>query len=129
MKKILIFSLLYAFMLTGCGGSGGSTLAVGSPDASSTAAQPSNTLGCTLEYQQGKTLPPNAFNINSIDNSYFVTFDPQFNIIIDNHAKQLNISQFLISGIIGQESDWQPDVVSNLGAKGLMQVIPDIVIP
>ncbi|MBW2452318.1 MAG: lytic transglycosylase domain-containing protein [Deltaproteobacteria bacterium] len=45
--------------------------------------------------------------------------------LIIRYAGQFNLDEALIKAVIKVESNYQPHVVSNKGAQGLMQLIPD----
>lgn len=63
-------------------------------------------------YKSDKQFAKNAIKINHIFNS------------VRSISKQLNIDHCLILSMIGQESSFKSNKVSNKGAKGLMQVMP-----
>lgn len=44
---------------------------------------------------------------------------------IETYAAQYGVSQTLILAVIRTESSFDPQAVSNVGAKGLMQIMPD----
>ena len=44
---------------------------------------------------------------------------------IERHARELDVDPMLITAIIRTESRFRPQVVSNKGAVGLMQIMPD----
>lgn len=43
----------------------------------------------------------------------------------DAYADHYRVSRALVHAIIEQESGWKPDALSNKGAAGLMQLMPD----
>ena len=45
--------------------------------------------------------------------------------VVEKLAREHNIDKFLIYAIIKTESRFNPDAVSNAGARGLMQLMPD----
>src|SRR5512142_1161354 len=49
------------------------------------------------------------------------SYDP----IIQRYARQYNVDPILIKAVIQVESDFNPLCVSNKGAKGLMQLMPE----
>jgi soluble lytic murein transglycosylase-like protein len=54
-----------------------------------------------------------------------VSYNGNFNDIIDIAAKKYNISSSIIKSVIKAESSFNPTVVSSAGAMGLMQLMPD----
>jgi soluble lytic murein transglycosylase-like protein len=52
------------------------------------------------------------------------TSNKDINHIIKEKAEKYNLSEELISSIIKVESNYNPNAVSNKGAKGLMQLMP-----
>lgn len=49
----------------------------------------------------------------------------QLTTLIDHYAKQFRLDAALIKAVIKVESDFRPDTVSNKGAQGLMQLMPE----
>ena len=49
----------------------------------------------------------------------------QISTLIDHYAKQFQLDAALIKAVIKVESNFRPDTVSNKGAQGLMQLMPD----
>ena len=44
---------------------------------------------------------------------------------VEKAAKEYNVDICLVYGVIRNESNFNPDIVSNAGAIGLMQIMPD----
>lgn len=63
----------------------------------------------TLRFESQKVLLPN---------------DEAFSAIINEAARKEGIDPYLIKAVIKVESDFDPNVVSSKGARGLMQLIP-----
>ena len=49
----------------------------------------------------------------------------QYDAIIDKHASRFGVDPLLVRAVIQVESDFNPRCVSNKGARGLMQLIPE----
>lgn len=54
-----------------------------------------------------------------------IGYTGDYNDIIESTAKKYNISSAVIKSVIKAESNFNPGVVSNAGAMGLMQLMPD----
>lgn len=53
-----------------------------------------------------------------------VSYNGDFNDIIDFVSKKYNISSTIVKSVIKAESNFNPNVVSHAGAMGLMQLMP-----
>lgn len=53
----------------------------------------------------------------------------QYMQLVVQEARLANLPPSLVAGLIDVESGWQPDVISDAGAVGLMQVMPGEIIP
>ena len=49
----------------------------------------------------------------------------QYRPVVEKYADRYNLSPDLVFAIIYTESDFDPDLISNRSAHGLMQVVPD----
>lgn len=49
----------------------------------------------------------------------------RFDAMIDRYANEYNVDPVLVRAVIQVESDFNPNCVSNKGARGLMQLIPE----
>lgn len=56
-----------------------------------------------------------------------ITYPLKYNDLVLNYAREFGIDPFLIYAIIDTESDFKPDSVSKVGARGLMQLMTDTV--
>ncbi|MCI0507852.1 MAG: lytic transglycosylase domain-containing protein, partial [Gammaproteobacteria bacterium] len=58
-------------------------------------------------------------------NDYEVRFPTPFRELVFNHANVHGINPSLIYGVVRRESAYRPNARSNVGALGLMQLMPD----
>lgn len=49
----------------------------------------------------------------------------KYQTYVEKYSEEKNIDKFLIYAIIKTESDFNPDAVSNVGARGLMQIMEE----
>ncbi|MBN1576623.1 MAG: transglycosylase SLT domain-containing protein [Chitinispirillaceae bacterium] len=68
-------------------------------------------------------IPPE-FRVEMPLDVYCLFYPPFYADRIINEAKQYDLDPFLISGLIRQESTFNPEIVSPAGAVGLMQIMP-----
>lgn len=65
-------------------------------------------------------------NFNNVTiNEEELNSDERIEAAIDKYSKQYGVDGKLIKAIIKQESNFDPNVVSSAGAKGLMQLMPE----
>ncbi len=55
---------------------------------------------------------------------YSLLYPPFYDDMIRNHGAVYNVDPFLVSSVIRQESIFNPDILSPVGAVGLMQIMP-----
>lgn len=60
---------------------------------------------------------------NSIDRHYPIP--AEYQILIERYAKEYNLSPAFVAAVILNESSFQPRNTSSVGARGLMQLMPD----
>jgi hypothetical protein len=135
--KILIVAFM-AIILQGCFSSSssiqlkedtpvvGASEIVETPQPESEQTQPS--YSCQL-HDNGDSLGSQNFNLLSRDQSYTVTTNNAYYSFIDQASSDHNISSVLIAALITQESAWDANAISHIGAKGLTQVISTYVVP
>lgn len=49
----------------------------------------------------------------------------EYQTYVERYAKENNINKYLVYAVIKTESGFKPDAVSNVGARGLMQIMED----
>lgn len=74
----------------------------------------------SAEIDEANTSSPDA--IGSVKEN--MSYNGDFNSIIESAAKKYNISSSIIKSVIKAESNFNPTVVSSAGAMGLMQLMP-----
>jgi len=62
--------------------------------------------------------------INSLNNHSNLSGSNSFDNIISEASSKFNISESIIKSVISAESNFNPDAMSSVGAKGLMQLMP-----
>jgi len=62
--------------------------------------------------------------INSLNNYSNLSGSNSFDNIISEASSKFNISESIIKSVISAESNFNPDAMSSVGAKGLMQLMP-----
>ncbi len=53
------------------------------------------------------------------------TYPLEYQEYVERYAKENNIDKYLVYAVIKTESGFRPDAVSNVGARGLMQIMED----
>ncbi|MFZ2539458.1 MAG: lytic transglycosylase domain-containing protein [Oscillospiraceae bacterium] len=61
----------------------------------------------------------------SADKLYKTAYPKKYSQSIEKYAKEFNIDEDILYAIIKTESDFNPDVTSNVGARGLTQIMND----
>lgn len=63
--------------------------------------------------------------VSSLDNLLDKVSRKKFGLVIDTVAKEHDVDPQLVKAVIEQESQYNPNAVSNQGAMGLMQLTPE----
>ncbi len=54
-----------------------------------------------------------------------VVYKTEYKEIVEKYAKEYNVDKYLIYAVIKTESDFDEKATSSVGARGLMQIMPD----
>ena len=54
-----------------------------------------------------------------------IVYKTEYEEIVEKYAEEYNIDKYLIYAVIKTESDFDEKATSNVGARGLMQIMPD----
>lgn len=55
----------------------------------------------------------------------YSNYPEQYDVYVEKYAEENGVDKFLIYAIIKTESNFDPNAVSNVGARGLMQIMED----
>lgn len=53
------------------------------------------------------------------------THPMEYSELVEHYSREFGVDKFLIHAVIKTESSYNPNAVSELGARGLMQIMPD----
>ena len=56
---------------------------------------------------------------------YSAAYPVEYQALVERYAEQNELPRSLVYAVIRTESSFQPDATSNVGARGLMQLMPD----
>lgn len=59
------------------------------------------------------------------ENFYHAAYPIEYEELVERYAEQNDLPRSLVYAMIRTESSFQPDATSNVGARGLMQLMPD----
>ena len=54
-----------------------------------------------------------------------IVYKTEYKDIVEKYAKEYNVDKYLIYAVIKTESNFEEKATSNVGARGLMQIMPD----
>jgi soluble lytic murein transglycosylase-like protein len=90
-----------------------------------TAAPASDAAASSSDFSSLLASASSATTTSSAADGSTSSLDGGYGSIIDAAASQYGISPALLTGLIHQESDFDPNAVSSAGAEGLTQVMPE----
>lgn len=94
-------------------------------NSSTAPAQPtSNNAGDYAQFLPKNTTSPN-INSPSVASTFQTSGNPQFDTLIHKHATANGIDPNVLRALIQQESSFNPNATSSVGAMGLTQLMPD----
>ena len=53
------------------------------------------------------------------------TYPIRYESYVEQYSREFNVDKYLVYAVIKTESGFRPDAVSNVGARGLMQIMED----
>ena len=53
------------------------------------------------------------------------SYPMEYNTYVEKYSKEYNVDKYLVYAVIKTESGFKPDALSNVGARGLMQIMED----